>query len=192
MSTEPNLVIDQEPTATSPWRAFVSDLNGFIHDDPEEALRDIFADDDGGEISIRRGTALPSDDDRDRLPGTYQSHDIFVEFDLGNCDTFEEGVELWRQAQAAASGLNGMAELERVTFERDQAVAKLAEVQQVCSDLIEELERQRDDIERAREVMDSDAYRLATGETCRPGQPAGCGDYHNAGQCVRQREEAQT
>ncbi len=53
------------------------------------------------------------------------------------------------------------------------------------AELIEELERQKDDIERAREVMGSDAYRLAVGETCMPGQPAGCGDYHNAGQCVR-------
>jgi hypothetical protein len=59
-------------------------------------------------------------------------------------------------------------------------------------DMAEELERQRDDVEKARQVMDSDAYRLATGETCRPGQPAGCGDYHNAGQCVRQHEEART
>lgn len=49
----------------------------------------------------------------------------------------------------------------------------------------EELELQRDDIAKAREVMDSDAYRLATGETCAPGQPAGCGDYHNAGKCHR-------
>lgn len=55
------------------------------------------------------------------------------------------------------------------------------------ADLIEELERQRDDIERAREVMGSDAYRLATGETCVPGQTASCGDFHNGGHCVRPR-----
>jgi hypothetical protein len=31
-------------------------------------------------------------------------------------------------------------------------------------------------------------YRLATGETCRSGQPYACGDYHNAGHCVRRTE----
>lgn len=62
-----------------------------------------------------------------------------------------------------------------------------------CAELTEELERQRDDIDRAREVMDSDAYRLATGETCMPGQTASCGDFHNGGHCVRPRaEDAQT
>jgi hypothetical protein len=34
-------------------------------------------------------------------------------------------------------------------------------------------------------IWDSDAGRLAIGETCQPGQPAACGDFHNAGQCVR-------
>jgi hypothetical protein len=36
--------------------------------------------------------------------------------------------------------------------------------------------------------MTEDQMRLATGETCLPGQPAPCGDYHNAGRCVRPRE----
>ena len=31
------------------------------------------------------------------------------------------------------------------------------------------------------------AERLASGEICQLGQPAPCGDYHNAGQCVRPR-----
>ena len=33
------------------------------------------------------------------------------------------------------------------------------------------------------------ADRLASGEICQLGQPAPCGDYHNAGQCVRPRAE---
>jgi hypothetical protein len=35
------------------------------------------------------------------------------------------------------------------------------------------------------------AMRLASGEICQLGQPAPCGDYHSAGQCVRPRDDAE-
>jgi hypothetical protein len=45
-----------------------------------------------------------------------------------------------------------------------------------------------DDLFRRVEETFAEATRLATGETCQPGQPFACGDYHNAGHCVRPSE----
>lgn len=53
-----------------------------------------------------------------------------------------------------------------------------------------ELAEQREEIDRVRTVEESEAYRLATGEICKPGQPASCGDFHNGGHCHRERNTA--
>jgi hypothetical protein len=105
------------------WRAILHDQYGYVHDDPEEALKQIFADEEDGRISIVRGTALPTadEDGEEHMPGTWTPGDHYIEFDLDDYDTLEDAVEAWRRAQAAAAGLNGMAELERLRAELVEA-----------------------------------------------------------------------
>lgn len=98
-----------EPTAASRWRAVAHTESGFIFDDPEEAIREAFADETDAVISIRRGSALPSDDD-DGLPGSYASADVFFEDDLSDLDDETEAFEVWELAQKAAWGMNQPAE----------------------------------------------------------------------------------
>jgi 8-oxo-dGTP pyrophosphatase MutT (NUDIX family) len=96
-------------SSTGPWRAVVADRYGWIHDDQEEAIREIFADDGDGVISVRCGSALPARAGDEHLPGTCTSSDIFLEIDLDDCDDEAEALEAWKRAQAAADGLNRMA-----------------------------------------------------------------------------------
>jgi hypothetical protein len=112
-------------TPTGPWRAFVHDPSGWVHDDPEEALREIFDDVEDGRITVCCGTALPHDRQGDlRMEGTHNTEDVFLEIDLTDFDTFEEGMQAWKRAQAATEGLNRMAAAEsssRVEATNEQA-----------------------------------------------------------------------
>jgi hypothetical protein len=90
---------------TGPWRAVMHDDHGWIHNDPDEALRKIFNDREVGRITICRGTALPADG-AERMPGIHNASNTFAEIDLADCETYEQGVEAWEWAQAAADGLN--------------------------------------------------------------------------------------
>lgn len=59
----------------------------------------------------------------------------------------------------------------RVVSQRPDHIATVDEARR---NLQQQLDEARDELER-----------LRTGETCQVGQPASCGDFHTAGQCVR-------
>lgn len=98
-----------ESTAASPadkiesggWQAFLSTPDGYVTADEYE-IAEMF-EDARGEISIRRGSALP--DEEGKLPGSYQGEDIFIEVDL---DSYEPDYlpQVWELAQKAAWGMN--------------------------------------------------------------------------------------
>lgn len=83
------------------WRAFLSWPDGYITTDPDEQAE--MFEDARGEISIRRASALPDEDGK--LPGTWQSLDIFAEVDLENLEP-EEGPHVWELAKKAAWGMS--------------------------------------------------------------------------------------
>ncbi len=147
---------------TTQWQAFLSDENGFVHEDPDEALREIFDDELDGRITICRGTALPNHRHGDlRMEGTYTSSDIFLEIDFSDIDEYEEAVETWRRAQQVAWGMNQPADaVEKLTRERDSLARRCAvrfgETEQARAEL--KLYQQRHDLalREIREVVNSD------------------------------------
>ena len=99
---------DVNPTVEAlrgPWRAVLADEYGFVLDNLDDSSPD-----DEVRISIRRGSALPTErHDNLRLPGTCLSGDVI---DLWDCIYVEDGdpstdaPARWTQAQAMADGLN--------------------------------------------------------------------------------------
>lgn len=90
-------------TDTTQWRAFLSEPGGWIVDHPDDIAHMLGDEDARGEISIRRGTALP--DEHGHLPGSYTAADVFMELDLDDVE-IEDAEEVWRLAQAAAWGMS--------------------------------------------------------------------------------------
>jgi hypothetical protein len=86
-------------------------------------------------------------------------------------------------------------ENERLRADLEQTQAALRAVAEhayrMDRDVSEDWADDREPTEHERAVrelvalLDNDAVRLATGETCQPGQPWSCGDAHTAGHCVR-------
>lgn len=98
-------------TKTDQWQAFLSHPYGFCYTDPEEIAAVVADKNAEAEISIRRGTALPTEKDGGvRLPGTCFSSDLFVEICLDDLDEPEGRAEAWELAQKAAAGMNQPAE----------------------------------------------------------------------------------
>ncbi|RKR92633.1 hypothetical protein BDK92_7075 [Micromonospora pisi] len=98
-----------------PWRAILTDTDGFVLDD----LTDL-TDEDEVNISIRRGTALPSGPDSTedermnlRLPNPCYAGDIIRLWDslyVEDGDPSTDAPARWAQAQAMADGLNAAAQ----------------------------------------------------------------------------------
>lgn len=83
------------------WRAVLvdggeamtwDDFDGNYLDGAEDDVR----------IEIVRGTAAP--DDTGRMPGTYETADVAVEF--ADFDSYEEVEQKWHRALAMTAGLN--------------------------------------------------------------------------------------
>lgn len=88
-----------------PWQAVLTDDYGFVLDNlddssPEDEVR----------ISIRRGSALPTERHGNlRLPGTCMSGDVIKLWDnlyVEDGDPSTDAAARWTQAQAMAAGLN--------------------------------------------------------------------------------------
>lgn len=99
------------------WRAFISDVHGWVADCPEEIDASL-ADPGTDQISIRRGSALP--DAEGHLSGDSFGQDVFCEIDL---ESMDEPVrrEVWGLALRAAWGMNQDPDV--VEAWRDLAVA---------------------------------------------------------------------
>src|SRR5690349_13616219 len=97
--------VDANAAPTGPWLAVLAWRDGEV-----ASLADIDGDDlDEVEISIVRGSAAPvlGGGGHRRLPGSYASKDMLVEFDGEDFDTLDDFRKRWEQAQAMVAGLNG-------------------------------------------------------------------------------------
>lgn len=89
------------------WQAFLSEPYGFCYTNPAEIAAEL-ADPETeiAEISIRRGSALPTDRDGGlRLPGTHYAGDVFMDIRLDDIEP-EDWAATWELAQKAAWGMN--------------------------------------------------------------------------------------
>ncbi len=90
-----------------PWQAVLS-YRGESYPDMRTARIEL---DRRGEvdISVRRGTALPHEDDDGYLPDGYNSGDVAYQLDgvyFSDGDPSTDAEARWAQAQAMAAGLN--------------------------------------------------------------------------------------
>lgn len=96
---------------TGPWQAVVSNC-GESYPDIRIAMVELGAE-GSVDISVRRGTALPHQDDDGYLPGSYISGDMAYELEgvyFSDGDPSTDAEARWVQAQAMAAGLNAASE----------------------------------------------------------------------------------
>lgn len=91
-----------------PWVAVIS-CSGESYNDLRTARIELGLDGDV-DISVRRGTALPREDDDGYLPGSYRSGDVAYEIEnvylVDDGDPSVAAEARYAQAQAMAAGLN--------------------------------------------------------------------------------------